>query len=80
MDTKQLDTLRLVSIMELSGALPGSVTLQAAAELRRQHAEIETLRAGKLIEITIGDSVAGTVSLSGATPAIDEALTGGSCT
>lgn len=46
MDTKQLDTLRLVSIMELSGALPGSVTLQAAAELRRQHAEIETLRAG----------------------------------
>ena len=46
MDTKQLDTLRLVSIMELSGALPGSVTLQAAAELRRQHAEIDTLRTG----------------------------------
>lgn len=45
MNTKQLDTLRLASIMELSGALPGSVTLQAAAELRRQHAEIETLRA-----------------------------------
>jgi len=41
---------------------------------------IETLRTGKQIEISIGDSVAGTVSLSGATPAIDEALTGGSCT
>ena len=45
MDTKQLDTLRLASIMDLSGALPGSVTLQAAAELRRQHTEIEALRA-----------------------------------
>lgn len=41
---------------------------------------VETLRAGKEIEISIGDSVAGTVSLSGATPAIDEALHGGSCT
>ena len=48
--------------------------------IRMAPENIETLRAGKLIEISIGDSVAGTVSLSGATPAIDEALTGGSCT
>jgi hypothetical protein len=48
--------------------------------IRMAPENIETLRAGKLIEISIGDSVAGTVSLSGATPAIDEALNGGSCT
>lgn len=48
--------------------------------IRMAPENIETLRAGKLIEISIGDSVAGTVSLSGATPAIDEALTGSSCT
>ncbi len=40
---------------------------------------VETLRSGKEIEISIGDSVAGTVSLSGASPAIDEALHGGAC-
>ena len=40
---------------------------------------IETLRAGKEIEISINDSPTGTVSLSGATPAIDEALAGASC-
>ncbi|BCP53246.1 hypothetical protein K32_18630 [Kaistia sp. 32K] len=41
---------------------------------------VDTLRAGKEIEVTIGDSVAGTVSLSGATPAIEEALASSSCT
>ncbi|WP_029073890.1 hypothetical protein [Kaistia adipata] len=40
---------------------------------------IETLRAGKEIEISVNDSPTGTVSLSGATPAIDEALAGASC-
>jgi hypothetical protein len=40
---------------------------------------IETLRAGKEIEISVNDAVTGTVSLSGATPAIDEALAGASC-
>ena len=45
MKKEQLDTLRLVSIMELSGALPGSVTLQAAAEIRRMHAEKDSLSA-----------------------------------
>jgi hypothetical protein len=40
---------------------------------------IETLRAGKEIQISVNDAVAGTVSLSGATPAIDEALAGASC-
>lgn len=48
--------------------------------IRMAPENIETLRSGKEIEISIGDSVAGTVSLSGATPAIDEALAGGSCT
>ncbi|WEK49240.1 MAG: hypothetical protein P0Y66_16020 [Candidatus Kaistia colombiensis] len=48
--------------------------------IRMAPENVETLRAGKEIEISIGDAVAGTVSLSGATPAIDEALTGGSCT
>lgn len=48
--------------------------------IRMAPENIETLRTGKEIEISIGDSVAGTVSLSGATPAIDEALAGGSCT
>jgi len=48
--------------------------------IRMAPENIETLRTGKQIEISIGDTVAGTVSLSGATPAIDEALTGGSCT
>lgn len=40
---------------------------------------IETLRSGKEIEISVNDAVTGTVSLSGATPAIDEALAGASC-
>lgn len=40
---------------------------------------IETLRAGKEIEISVNDAVTGTVSLSGATPAIDEALSGATC-
>ena len=35
--------------------------------------------AGKEIEISVNDSPTGTVSLSGATPAIDEALAGASC-
>ncbi|WP_156830997.1 hypothetical protein [Kaistia granuli] len=41
---------------------------------------VETLRTGKEIEVTIGDTVAGKVSLSGATPAIEEALASSSCT
>jgi len=47
--------------------------------IRMAPENIETLRAGKQIEVMIGETVAGTVSLSGATPAIDEALAGGSC-
>ena len=46
MDTKQPEALRLAEMLERPGYGWNSTIEQYAAELRRQHAEIETLRAG----------------------------------
>ena len=45
MNTKQPEALRIADELEKCWADPG-LQIRSAAELRRQHAEIETLRAG----------------------------------
>jgi hypothetical protein len=46
----QAEALRLADLLLLSGALPGSVSERAGIELRRLHAELESLRASKQAE------------------------------
>ena len=48
MDTKQLEAIRIAEWLEgiRGNTWPSYIPQEAAAELRRQHAEIETLRAG----------------------------------
>ncbi|HCE28448.1 MAG TPA: hypothetical protein DET46_06505 [Comamonadaceae bacterium] len=55
MTDKQPEALRLAALIEKTGA-KGSLRDEAAAELRRQHAELETLRAKLKTYEDLGDA------------------------
>lgn len=56
MTDKQPEALRLAALLEKTGA-KGSLRDEAAAELRRQHAELETLREKLKTYEDLGDAV-----------------------